>query len=161
MPRGMSALRYGVPRASMSVTVVACVLVACGTQTGASPSDAGVACTSNTSVCEPPQAGCGKCPATWSDALADRSFCAPSCGYQNEFVADCGEYQQWTLAASDCSEAFYYRKASGELVARFSWCATLPATCTFGPSGFTQPATCSAPVEVHPCGDGGADGGTD
>jgi hypothetical protein len=159
----MSALRYCVARASISVTAVACVLVACSCQTKGSPSDAdaGAVCTGNTSACEIPQGDCGKCPATWSDALADRSFCVPSCGYQYESLADCGEYQRWTLSASDCSLALYYRNDSGELVAGFAWCDTLPTTCTFGPSCFTQPATCAGLGAVNPCGDGGANGGTD
>ncbi len=88
-------------------------------------------------------------------------MCIPSCGYQNEFLADCGQHQVRQLAATDCTRTFYYEKTSGALVALFSFCAPWGPVCDFGPPGFTQPAACSPWAQVYPCDDGGADGGTE
>jgi hypothetical protein len=122
--------------------------------------DASTACAGSAKNVCIADSGCDlSCPPTWSAALADRSMCVPSCGFQRELIADCGQYQQWQLAAGDCSVVYYYEKSTGMLVALFAYCAGDPRACQFGPSGFTEPTTCGAQVEVYPCDDGGADAG--
>ncbi len=137
------------------------MVVACKSDGSSSSAAAdGGVCTSSTSSACVGDSGCYWCPPSWSEALADRSFCVPSCGYQHEFLFDCGDYQSLMRAADDCSLTYYYEKSTGTLVALFSAC-TSQAVCDFGPFGFSQPTTCSPWVEVYPCGDGGADGGTE
>jgi len=122
--------------------------------------DASTACTSSARTVCIADSGCNlSCPPTWSAALADRSMCVPSCGFQRELVAECGQYEQWQLAAGDCSVVYYYEKSNGMLVALFASCAGEPSVCQFGPDGFTEPVACGPQVEVDPCGDGGADAG--